>query len=146
MMLAALAHRFGITWPEVAWGVVLFVLSAAGSLAIVTLVLVRLPATYFAGDGPRLAGTSLVKRLGKNVLGVFLVAVGVVLSIPGVPGQGVLTILIGVMLIDFPGKRRIERRIVSAPKVHKAIDDLRGRFGRAPLVIDADAPADGRRS
>ena len=43
------------------------------------------------------------KVIGKNILGLFLVALGVVLSLPGVPGQGLLTILLGIMLLDFPG-------------------------------------------
>ena len=58
-----------------------------------------------------------------------------VLTLPGVPGQGMLTILIGLMLLDVPGKRRLERRIVGRRRILQAINRLRKRFGRPPLVL-----------
>jgi hypothetical protein len=59
-----------------------------------------------------------------------------VLSLPGVPGQGVLTILLGVMLLDFPGKRGLELKLVSRPKVLNTINRIRHRFDRPPLLLD----------
>ncbi len=44
-----------------------------------------------------------------------------------------LTILLGVMISDFPGKERLERKIVSYPKVLEALNRLRERFGKPPL-------------
>ncbi len=120
----------------------IFVLSFGASLAFVTLVLVKLPATYFKESHNRkflvnrpriIRGLAIV---GKNLLGVILVVVGILLSLPGVPGQGILTILLGVMLLDFPGRRRLEHWIVSRPKILKAINKLRHRFGKPALVID----------
>jgi hypothetical protein len=63
----------------------------------------------------------------------------VLLSLPGVPGQGILTILIGVMLLDFPGKRRLERWLVRRPAVFKGINRIRARFDKPPLVLDEPA-------
>ena len=77
----------------------------------------------------------------KNLFGVFLVALGIVLSLPGVPGQGVLTILMGAMLLDFPGKRRVERWLLRRRGVFTSINRLRARFGRRPLELDAPATA-----
>ena len=74
--------------------------------------------------------------IGVAALGILLVALGILMSIPGVPGQGVLTILLGIMLLDFPGKRRLEHKLVSRPKVLKAINGLRHRFGKPELVLD----------
>lgn len=132
--LANLATRLGVTWTNLAC-VLVFVLSAGVSLALVTAIVVRLPANYFAPGVPVVAAHGLAARIGKNLLGAALVVIGVVLAIPGVPGQGVLTVLIGVMLLDFPGKRRLELRFVSRPKVRRSIDELRARFGRPPLVL-----------
>ena len=140
--LANLAARLGLTWTTLAWGALLFVLTAAGSLALATAILVRLPADYFAEGSAVLGSGGLPARVAKNALGVVLVVVGVVLAIPGVPGQGLLTILLGVMLLDFPGKRRLERRFVGLPRVHRAVDDLRARFGSPPLLL-GPAPASG---
>jgi hypothetical protein len=139
-----LVGRLGVTWTTVAWGLALFVLTAGGSLALATALLVRLPATYFVGDAPPVAQGGLAARLAKNLLGLVLVVAGAIMAIPGVPGQGLLTILLGVMLLDFPGKRRLERGLVGRPGVRRAVDGLRARFGRPPLVIDP--PEDGPKS
>jgi uncharacterized membrane protein YbaN (DUF454 family) len=74
--------------------------------------------------------------IGKNVLGLLLVALGIVLSLPGVPGQGILTILLGIMLLDFPGRRRLEHWLVSRQKIFSAINKLRQRFRKPALVLD----------
>jgi hypothetical protein len=119
----------------------LFALTFATSLGAVAAVIVRLPADYFReGFVSPLAERHPVVRWTwvavKNALGVFLVLLGLLLSLPGIPGQGLLTILIGVMLLDFPGKRRIERRLVCRPRVLAGINALRVRFGKAPLRLD----------
>ena len=84
----------------------------------------------------RPAAVRVLAIIGKNVLGLLLVALGIVLSIPGVPGQGILTILLGIMLLDFPGKRRFEHWLVSRPKIFSAINKLRQRFSKPALVLD----------
>jgi len=122
--------------------VLIFVVTFAGSLAIVSLVLVKLPATYFKRSNERtfLANRTPIIRwsaiLGKNLAGVVLVVVGILLSLPGVPGQGMLTILLGIMLLDFPGKPRFEYWLVSRPKILQAINKLRHRFSKPALVLD----------
>jgi hypothetical protein len=58
------------------------------------------------------------------------------MSLPGVPGQGVLTILLGVMLLDFPGKRRLEYKLISQPRVFNNINRLRARFDKPPLELE----------
>jgi hypothetical protein len=112
------------------------------SLAIVSFILVKLPPDYFQKSGDhrfledKPKWVRLVAVIGKNLLGAMLVIVGIILSIPGVPGQGILTILLGVMLLDFPGKHLLEYKIVSRPKVRDAIDGLRQRFGKPPLQLE----------
>jgi hypothetical protein len=51
------------------------------------------------------------------------------------PGQGLLTMLIGISLMDFPGKRAIERSIIGRPLILKSINRIRQRFGRPPLMV-----------
>lgn len=131
-----------ITWGGALLGAVLFLVTFAISLAIVSFIMVKIPANYFHKDhAPEfLSGRHPVIRLigivGKNVLGVLLVALGIVMSLPGVPGQGILTILLGIMLLDFPGRRSLEHKLVSRPSVVKAINKLRHRFGKPSLVLD----------
>jgi hypothetical protein len=61
------------------------------------------------------------------------------------PGQGILTILIGLMLLDFPGKRRLERRLVQQPSVWRAINWMRAKAHQPALELPAPettAPGD----
>jgi hypothetical protein len=131
-----------LTLREVALGSALFVVSFCISVAIISFVLIKLPPTYFrashsrdfwVGRHPWIRWAGLI---GKNLLGVLLVLLGVLMSIPGVPGQGILTILLGIMLLDLPGKRQLEFKIVSRPKVLDTINRLRHRFSKPPLLLD----------
>jgi hypothetical protein len=131
-----------ITARGVVLGVILFVVTFALSLAVISFILVKVPPTYFQQSHPR---DFWVERhpairwagvIAKNLLGMVLVFLGILMSIPGVPGQGILTILLGIMLLDFPGKRTLEYKIVSRPVVLERINRLRHRFSKAPLVLD----------
>lgn len=120
-------------------GLSMALVSVVLSLAVATFVLVRIPSDYFvtsesAPFANLPAAVRVLAILGKNLLGLAVVAFGIVLSLPGVPGQGILTILLGLMLLDVPGRRRLERRIVAHPHVRHGIDRLRARFHRPPLT------------
>lgn len=130
-----------VTWRNVLIGALIFVGSFLINLAIVSVILVKLPADHFAksrktkfwsGPRPLLRAIGII---GKNIGGVLLVALGIVLSLPGVPGQGLLTILLGIMLLDFPGRQRLEQKLLSRPTIVNAINRLRGRFGKPPLKL-----------
>ena len=130
---------FPFTPRALLWFAVFSVLGFVLSIAATSFVLVRLPADYFSRDRRTLeaAGRLTVGRvlalLAKNLAGWVLIALGIVLSVPGVPGQGLLTILLGVMLADFPGKYRLERAIVRRGPIRKTVNALRKRFGRPPF-------------
>jgi hypothetical protein len=131
-----------LTWRGAVVGALVFVVTFLVNLGIVSLILVKLPANYFKMNhkakfwsGPKPA-LHAAKFIGKNVLGFLLVVIGIVLSIPGVPGQGLLTILLGVMLLDFPGKSSLERKLLSRPEIVKAINRLRSRFHKPSLELD----------
>jgi hypothetical protein len=115
--------------------VVTFVVSLIG----IPFLLVRLPPHYFDERHPRnwmqdhhpvlrLIGLGL-----KNAVGVLLFLAGVAMIV--LPGQGLLTMLIGISLLDFPGKRHLERRLVGQPAVLRTINKLREKFGRPPLIV-----------
>ena len=128
-------------------GLVLTVTTALLSLVAVAVVVVRIPCNYFVGDEapPVWADRHPFIRwpavILKNLLGGFLILLGAVMSVPGVPGQGLLTMLIGAMLIDFPGKRRAEKWLLRRRGVLNTINKLRARYGREPLVLDPPASA-----
>jgi len=121
------------------WQLVAFLTTVVLSAGLTCLALVQLPPDHFAGGArdvwlQHMSGTRrAVVRVFKNLLGVALVVAGVLLSLPGVPGQGLLTILLGLMLIDTPRVRRLERKLLARPAVLGPINKLRKRFGKLPL-------------
>jgi len=69
----------------------------------------------------------------KNVAGFVLLAAGIAMLV--LPGQGILTMLIGISLVDFPGKRQLERKLIGQPAVLNTINKVREKFGRPPLTV-----------
>jgi hypothetical protein len=132
----------GLTWRSVLIGTAIFLVTFTLSLAIVSVILVKLPADYFRNNhhSKFWAGRPPVVRIlaliVKNLLGIVLIVVGIILSLPGVPGQGLLTVLLGVMLVDFPGKHRLEQKLLHRPAIKNSINKLRARFGKRPLELD----------
>jgi hypothetical protein len=124
------------------WGVGISVTAAILTLVLATVIVVGWPADRFKGEGPTEVGLHrhvIIRGLAlvaKNLAGAVLVALGLIMALPGVPGQGLLTMLIGLTLLSFPGKRRLERRFVRIPALLGAINRLRTRFARPPLELD----------
>jgi hypothetical protein len=131
-----------LSWRGVAWGVGLFLLTFSLSLAVTAWILVKLPANYFSAShkfeffAGRAPAVRVLGLIGKNLLGGVLFVLGVLMSLPGVPGQGILTILLGIMLMDIPGKHKAERKIVSRPKVLRTINGIRARFHKPALELE----------
>lgn len=129
-----------LTWTKILVGAGFFVGSIVVSALIVGVVVVKIPANYFSSHYQQdfLPNTPWIVRWGaviaKNVIGVILVAAGIVMLIG--PGQGVLTILIGLIMMDIPGKRPIEAKIINRPTILAAVNDLRARYNKPPLEMD----------
>lgn len=124
------------------WLTGLGVLSLAtfvGSLIMLPVLVTRMRCDYFVRAE---RGASPVRRvhpvigaalqIGRNALGFLLVLAGLAMLV--LPGQGILTLLIGLSLTDFPGKYRLERWLVMRPGVLKAINWIRVRAGGDPLI------------
>ena len=131
-----------LTWVKILIGIVLMVLSFVVSIAIVSFVMVKIPENYFHSDYEHhfLSEKHIVLRwtgiVLKNIIGIFLILIGIVMTFPGVPGPGVLTILIGLIMIDIPGKRKAEALIIKRPTILTAVNNLRLRYKKPPLVLD----------
>ena len=110
-----------------------------GTLIAIPFILVQLPADYFDIRVPRPwmqhhhPALRVVGHMLKNAVGaVFLFAGFLMLFLPG---QGVLTMLIGISMLDFPGKRKIEAKLIGQPTVLGVINNMRKRRGKSPLVL-----------
>jgi hypothetical protein len=140
--LTETVHAFDLTWTGVLWSLVISLGTFVGGTAVVALLLVKQPATYFCESCPRdvwvdrppvMCWTGLIF---KNLLGVVLVVLGGLMALPGVPGPGTLTIVLGVILLNFPGKRGLEWWLIRRPTVLSAINRLRQWYGKPPMVLE----------
>jgi hypothetical protein len=117
--------------PVVDVCLVVFSVAAVGaSLVLVPRFLAKLPADYLRSEAGQTL--SMPMRVLRNLLGMVLVLLGVAMLL--LPGQGLLTLLVGVLLVDFPGKHRLVVRLLSRPKVLALVNKLRGHRGSPPLV------------
>jgi hypothetical protein len=112
--------------------VAVWLVSTIVSMLIAGAVLLTLPEDYLR-EGDR-SQRHWAARIVRTVIGVLLVAVGIVLSVPGIPGQGILTILAGLTLVEFPGRHRVIRALLGRPYVLHAVNRFRARFGRRPFL------------
>jgi hypothetical protein len=118
-----------------------FLAAVLATSAISLVVLVILPYDCFrtsARGGLRSAGGELhgrAWRFFKNLLGSILLLVGAILSIPLIPGPGLLIAAAGILLVDFPGRARMLRKLLR-PSVLRSINRLRHAFAQEPLLID----------
>ncbi len=128
-------------WGEVlGWLAAISALMFVGSLVVIPLVAARIPADYFCADRRgktlwrrRRPGLRMIVLILKNILGLVLFLAGVLMLF--LPGQGLLTIFLGILLMDFPGKYRLERYIISRGPVLRGINWIRKRSGVAPLEV-----------
>lgn len=124
-------------WSGVLVG--LFGLSVVSLVLVIVLlpvVVVRLPADYFVakrGDHP-VERRSLVWIVLRNVVGWVFVAAGLAMLV--LPGQGLLTMLVGLLLVDFPGKRKLELKLVRRPRVLRFLNRMREKRGKPPLRVE----------
>jgi hypothetical protein len=146
-MSAIVQEHQELIWWIAAFSGVIF----AASLVVVPWLVVRIPTDYFAtqrrprtsfaNQHPVLRWTGLIV---KNLTGVLLILAGIAMLI--LPGQGLLTVAIGVLLLDFPNKHLMERRIIRIQPVLKSINWLRRTANVGPLQIDDDRSAQGSAS
>jgi hypothetical protein len=109
-----------------------------GSLVLVPWLVLQIPHDYFLGmtraeHRPRFRhpGRRLAALVAKNLLGGILLTAG--LAMIFLPGQGLLTLFMGIMLIDFPGKFRLEKRIVCTPVILRSLNWIRVKRNRPPI-------------
>ena len=121
-----------LVWLSIGSGIGLLI----GAVAV-PLVIVHMPADYFANSQRQswLAKQPTVLRIPlrvlKNLLALILIILGIAMLV--LPGQGVLSILLGLALADFPGKLTLQRWILQRPKVIASLNWLRRKFHRPRL-------------
>lgn len=132
-MLTDTAGRLG--WPlSVGLAVGLTVAATLAGFATI----VMLPADHFIAVASPTPAHPLVRfalKVVKNIVGSVVIVLGLIMMLPLVPGPGLVFLLLGLSLVDFPGKRAVELKLLLRPGVSRFINSLRLRYGKAPFLV-----------
>jgi hypothetical protein len=117
--------------PALLWGLGGFsIVAVAATVVLVPRYVAGLPPDFLQA-GSRAQRGSVALRVLRNLLGVVLALLGVAMLL--LPGQGLITLLVGLLLVDFPGKQKLIQRVLGRPRILAAVNKLRSRHGAPPL-------------
>jgi hypothetical protein len=137
---------------QAGWALLLMggsLLMLLGTLFLIPLVIARLPVTYF--EYPHYPLEKLKHRpflriallILKNLMGLTLMASGFAMLV--LPGQGLLTLFLAIILLDFPGKSALKRKLIASTRLRSLVNQFRVRHGKAPFSFH-EKPDDPHRS
>jgi|TARA_B110000977_G_scaffold200688_1_gene292143 hypothetical protein len=115
----------------------IFIFSLVGIRQLVALI----PSDYFLRKKYSKLRSSnlflwLLISIFKNIIGYSLIIGGIIMLI--LPGQGLFTIIIGLMLSNYPGKYALEKKLISTPSILKSINWLRKKSNKPPLIVNGN--------
>jgi hypothetical protein len=116
------------------------VIGFIGSLVAIPWILIRLPSDYFDTRVPRYwmkdqhPVLRIICLIIKNMIGIVFLLTGFLMLF--LPGQGLLTMLIGISFIDFPNKRRLEAKIIGQHTIFNAVNKIRHKFNKLPFTLN----------
>ena len=125
------------------WLLLVSIITFTLTLIAIPFFLTRIPADYFSHEknirAPWSKGHPLIQiplLIIKNTFGMILIAAGIILLV--LPGQGILTMLVGLILLDFPGKYRAERWVIERKYILQSINWIRVKAGETKLVMESE--------
>jgi len=122
------------------WLTIASIIGFIGSLIVIPWILIQIPSDYFFcnkrkkyqwGSYPPIIRLILI--LMKNMLGVIFIISGIIMLF--IPGQGIIAIIIGIILTDFPYKYKIERWSINRPAILRSINKLRAKAKQGPIEV-----------
>jgi hypothetical protein len=130
--------------PGAVWGIsLLSVACFIATLLLLPLLIVHIPEDYFVRKKRLPVRRSKVRTwlylpviMAKNLLGILFIIAGMAMLV--LPGQGILSILIGITLTNFPGKFAMEQRLIRQPTVNRLINWIRTKGNKPALKIPGD--------
>ncbi len=116
------------------------VLMFLGSLCTIPVILIKIPADYFSSletksriDVRDLSFFRLLYLIFKNMVGIAFILAGLIMLL--LPGQGILTIIVGMSLLNFPGKYSLVRNIIRNKTILNTINKLRSKADKPPIEV-----------
>lgn len=126
------------------WAGLLSLIMMVATLLAVPLIIISLPPQYLNEKKDRLSEIQSPWRwpylVVKNIMGAVLLLAGVAMLI--LPGQGLLTLAIGLGLMNLPSKRSLIRHLIGRPRVLRTINQWRAKAHKEPLEAPADTTGD----
>ena len=112
------------------------------SVFMMVLIISFLPEDYFKSENRNLISSvqnsrypllKLLVLITKNFFGVLLLLSGILMLV--LPGQGILTIITGLVFMDYPGKYKFERKLLRQKGVINSKNWIRSRLSKPSLKI-----------
>jgi len=110
------------------------------SVVLILVVIRQMPQDYFLHshrhalfDPVRYPNLHRFSNICRNILGAAVVLLGIAMLF--LPGQGILTIIVGLMLMEFPAKRRWLAHLTASPSLRKGLAFLRQKMGKPPFLF-----------
>ena len=112
------------------------------SVFMMVLIISFLPEDYFKSENRNLISSvqnsrypllKLLVLITKNFFGILLLRSGILMLV--LPGQGILTIITGLVFMDYPGKYKFERKLLRQKGVINSINWIRSRLSKPPLKV-----------
>jgi len=111
-----------------------------GTLISIPFIIVKLPSDYFIKDknlarrfcqNKPLLGVIIIGF--KNIFGLIFLLMGFIMLF--IPGQGILTMLIGYSMLDFLNKRKLIYKIARRPSIYNFINKTRKKYDKEPIRL-----------
>lgn len=77
---------------------------------------------------------TFVINISRIIIGVFLLLCGIVMLV--LPGQGLITMIIGLSLLPFPGKNKIVKKLLARRSVRNSLNWVRYKAKKEPFIFD----------
>ena len=120
------------------WLGVLSIVTFIGSLIAIPWIIARQPVNYFIQHREMVARrherhpvVAKIIFISRNTIGLLFILAGIVMLL--LPGQGIITILIGVSLMDFHKKHVVVDNLINRPKVIKLLNWIRKKEKKPPF-------------
>ena len=135
----AMQVAFNFFHEYAVWVFTISLFSFVIGLILTPMLVARIPVDYFNHHKRhRMVNSSrhplirIVITSLKNLLGVILLVAGFIMLFT--PGQGLLSILFGLIIMNYPGKYALECWIIQRPLIFGVLNTLREKQGQLPLL------------
>ena len=114
------------------------IISFFGSLIIIPRLIINLPPDFFLKRKKSVSVKQIVVFrvtffLLKNFLGFLLLLRGILMLF--IPGQGLLTMFLGLVLLDFPGKYKLQLYCLKVRPVRRSLNWVRRKYGKEAFIF-----------